>query len=136
MHNVNKSGTINFEHLQRGAADVGRKDVTTVLEREAELRTVSQRGALRRLSGDIRILFRMLGDYFNGNYTRVPWRTIAFVTFTLGYVISPIDVIPDFIPVLGLVDDAALVGLCLQSIGGDLEDYEEWCAGRKRKRRG
>ncbi len=40
---------------------------------------------------------------------RVPWYTKAIVAIILGYVLSPIDIIPDFIPVLGQLDDIAVV---------------------------
>jgi uncharacterized membrane protein YkvA (DUF1232 family) len=42
------------------------------------------------------------------------------------YIFSPIDLIPDFIPVLGLTDDAVVLGLCLAAIATDLKKYEIW----------
>jgi uncharacterized membrane protein YkvA (DUF1232 family) len=41
--------------------------------------------------------------------SRVPWYAKAFAIFIIGYVLSPIDLIPDFIPVIGYVDDFILV---------------------------
>jgi uncharacterized membrane protein YkvA (DUF1232 family) len=42
---------------------------------------------------------------------RVPWYTRVFAACVVGYVFSPIDLIPDFIPVLGYLDDLILVPL-------------------------
>jgi len=42
---------------------------------------------------------------------RVPWYAKAFVAIVVGYAFSPIDLIPDFIPVLGYLDDLVLVPL-------------------------
>lgn len=42
---------------------------------------------------------------------RVPWYAKALALCTLGYAFSPIDLIPDFIPVLGYVDDLLLLPL-------------------------
>ena len=42
---------------------------------------------------------------------RVPWYARAFAFFILGYILSPIDLIPDFIPVIGYLDDIVLVPL-------------------------
>ena len=42
---------------------------------------------------------------------RVPWYAKAFVALVVGYAFSPIDLIPDFIPVLGYVDDLVLIPL-------------------------
>ncbi len=42
---------------------------------------------------------------------RVPWYAKAVAAATVAYAVSPIDLIPDFIPVLGLLDDLVLVPL-------------------------
>ena len=44
---------------------------------------------------------------------RTPWYAKALVILTLAYIISPIDIIPDFIPVLGLLDEAILVPIAM-----------------------
>jgi uncharacterized membrane protein YkvA (DUF1232 family) len=44
---------------------------------------------------------------------RVPWYAKAVGVCVVAYALSPIDLIPDFIPVLGLIDDLALVSLGL-----------------------
>ncbi len=44
---------------------------------------------------------------------RTPWLAKLFVVFILAYIISPIDIIPDFIPVLGLLDEAILIPIAL-----------------------
>lgn len=40
---------------------------------------------------------------------RVPWYAKLFIASIIGYALSPIDLIPDFIPVLGYVDDFILI---------------------------
>jgi uncharacterized membrane protein YkvA (DUF1232 family) len=42
---------------------------------------------------------------------RVPWYAKAFLALVLAYAFSPIDLIPDFIPVLGYLDDLVLIPL-------------------------
>lgn len=42
---------------------------------------------------------------------RTPWYAKLFIGCVVGYALSPIDVIPDFIPVLGYVDDMIIVPL-------------------------
>ena len=41
----------------------------------------------------------------------VPWYAKAFAAFVVGYAFSPIDLIPDFVPILGYLDDLILIPL-------------------------
>ena len=61
---------------------------------------------------------------------RVPWYAKAFAVLIIGYVLSPIDPIPDFIPVLGYVDELILVPaaitLLIKMIPGEvMDEYRE-----------
>lgn len=57
---------------------------------------------------------------------RVPWYAKALAVAVAGYALSPIDLIPDFIPVLGYLDDIILVPLgivlVLRLIPGEIMD--------------
>lgn len=43
----------------------------------------------------------------------VPWYVKGLILLTIGYAFSPIDLIPDFIPILGLLDDIIIVPLLI-----------------------
>ncbi len=47
--------------------------------------------------------------WFACRHSDTPWYAKALGAFVLAYALSPIDLIPDFIPVLGLLDDAVLL---------------------------
>lgn len=49
--------------------------------------------------------------YLAGRHPRTPWYAKAFIAGVVAYAVSPIDLIPDFIPVLGYLDDLVLVPL-------------------------
>jgi len=49
--------------------------------------------------------------YFAYKDQRVPWYAKLFAICVVAYAFSPIDLIPDFIPILGLLDDILLVPL-------------------------
>ena len=51
---------------------------------------------------------------------------IAAIVAALLYVLSPIDLIPDFIPIIGYVDDALVVSACLAMVKQDLHAYRNW----------
>jgi len=75
---------------------------------------------------DIKMMLSLLKDYVRGNYRETPWSVIASITGALIYFISPIDVIPDFIPVVGYVDDLAVITLALSFAEDDLRAYRKW----------
>jgi len=72
-------------------------------------------GGLRgRLQGWARRLKRKLAAFaLAGRDPRVPWPARWLILVVVAYALSPIDLIPDFIPVLGLLDDVVLVPLGL-----------------------
>lgn len=86
-------------------------------------------GALEKYWGDIKLLIAMVTDYVKGNYKDVPWKTIAAASAAIIYFVSPIDVIPDFIPVVGYIDDALVIKLAIDFAGEDLRAYEAWKQG-------
>ena len=57
----------------------------------------------RELKAEIAILAAAVQD------ERTPWYAKALGAFVLAYAVSPIDLIPDFIPVIGFLDDAILL---------------------------
>jgi uncharacterized membrane protein YkvA (DUF1232 family) len=42
------------------------------------------------------------------------------------YFVNPFDLIPDFIPVIGYLDDVAVIALAVASIHNDLDDFRAW----------
>jgi uncharacterized membrane protein YkvA (DUF1232 family) len=66
---------------------------------------------------------RLLGD------PRVPRRRKALLVALAGYLALPFDLVPDFVPVAGQLDDAVLVALVLRSLlrgGGESLVREHW----------
>lgn len=64
----------------------------------------------RQLKLNVYCLYRGMQD------PRVPWYVKILTLLVIAYVISPIDIIPDFIPVIGLLDDAILVPIAIALI--------------------
>lgn len=82
--------------------------------------------ALQKVWDNLLALTRLLRAWARREYTTVPWQTLAAVTAALIYFLNPFDLIPDFLPTLGLVDDATLVALVATSISEDLARFREW----------
>lgn len=74
----------------------------------------------------LQTMFRLIRASMAGEYTGVPGTTIAAAVAVLIYFLSPIDLIPDFIPVLGLLDDVALVAWFSTTLKGEIDKFQEW----------
>jgi uncharacterized membrane protein YkvA (DUF1232 family) len=61
--------------------------------------------AAKRLKREVLTLYCAIRD------SRMPWLARVMAVLVVGYALSPIDLIPDFIPLLGLLDDVILVPL-------------------------
>ena len=82
---------------------------------------------------NFKLLWSLLKDYWNGEYKNAPWKLIAAIGFAVAYLVSPIDVIPDFIPVLGFVDDASVFALTIAAFQSEINAYKQWKATRQAK---
>jgi len=74
----------------------------------------------------LQTLFRLIKAAVSGEYTGVPTATVMAAVAVLIYFLSPIDLIPDFIPVLGLLDDVALVAWFSTTLKTELDKFHEW----------
>lgn len=74
----------------------------------------------------IGLLSRMLRSYASGQYRDIPWKTLIRMIAVLIYFVSPIDFIPDLLPIVGLTDDVALVVWLISAIRDDIEKFRLW----------
>jgi len=71
-------------------------------------------------------LIPLIKDYWKGTYRDISVKSIVIFVVALAYIISPIDLIPDYITGLGQIDDAVILGLSLYFLEKDLQKYKEW----------
>ncbi len=122
------------EALGEYADKVGEEDVKETLGKEDEIKKLFKRvNVLAKYCNDLCDIFELLRDRVAGVYRKIPWATIAALTGALIYVLSPIDLILDFIPGIGFLDDAIVIGLAIRLALPDLEKYRAWKTGRKEK---
>lgn len=115
------------QEMEKYADRVSAKDVKDVVDKEDRIKPLfTSVDSLSRFADDFGWVFKMLKDYLSGKYKIVPWRTIALLVGAVSYALSPLDLIPDFLPVLGWSDDALLLAAVLGSVRVDIEEYRKW----------
>jgi len=84
------------------------------------------KGLLAKCWDDLMTLIHLIRAYIKGEYRDVPWETIVWAIAAILYFVNPFDLIPDFIPGIGYLDDAVVIALAVASIRKDLENFREW----------
>lgn len=86
----------------------------------------SSKGRLAEVWDSLLASLRLLRAYASGRYRDIPWASLLSIVAAVIYFVMPLDLIPDFILALGLIDDAALLGWILTSLKNDIDHYIEW----------
>ena len=84
-------------------------------------------GSIKHIIKDVKDLYNLSKDSIKGNYKLHPVN-MGIIAGGLLYFIIPTDLIPDFIPIVGLVDDIALLTTIIKSMQGELKKYRNWKA--------
>jgi uncharacterized membrane protein YkvA (DUF1232 family) len=115
------------EFVKQGAEDVTEKDIEKVTDKSEEIKEkFKARGPLARFMEDARLLIAAIKDYRSGAYRQFPYAVIAAAVFALLYVFNPFDLMPDMLPVIGQLDDVAVMTASLMLVEQDLVKYKVW----------
>jgi uncharacterized membrane protein YkvA (DUF1232 family) len=113
--------------VTRDARQVTEQDIENVLDKSEELRKRFESGGpLGEFVDDFKLLFAVVRDYGKGRYRKIPFWSVAAIVAGFLYVLNPFDLIPDFIPLVGQIDDAAVIAACLLMVRQDLHKYKKW----------
>jgi uncharacterized membrane protein YkvA (DUF1232 family) len=115
--------------MGRAAKLLGRpfKVVTVLNEVANKLATKESKDNKFRQLFDVALtLVRLVRRYISGDYRDIEGSTIISGLAVLLYVLSPIDLVPDFIPVLGFLDDLSLVSWFVGKFQAEITKFREW----------
>lgn len=128
--NRNKSESKNLvdeTYLESEISKVDDGDVEILMDNnEAITKKLSSSNSLSKYLEIGKIMMAMVKDIRRGSYHNVPWFTIATIVMALLYVLNPLDIVPDFIPGIGYLDDVAMLSIGIGWIESDLHRYLDW----------
>src|ERR1041385_9125855 len=75
-------------------------------------------------------MIRLIRDYHRAEYRDISEANLLIIVAAILYFVSPFDVIPDWVPVLGHIDDAFVISLALKSVRTDLDTFMAWETAR------
>ncbi|WKV11875.1 YkvA family protein [Marivirga harenae] len=86
-----------------------------------------------QLRNKISTLIRLVKAYTKGSYKNISFKSMIYTVGVLIYFITPMDIVPDFIPVSGFIDDASLILWLYNHLGYELQQFKAWESKQEEK---
>jgi uncharacterized membrane protein YkvA (DUF1232 family) len=106
------------------------KRLRTLVEDAVGKINVIPRGPFGETWPYLMAMVRVIRDFQRGEYRDMAAPKLLIIIAAIIYFVSPFDVIPDWIPVLGHIDDAFVITLALKSVRSDLDTFMAWETAR------
>ena len=91
-------------------------------------RQIESAGPLKQLVRKIRLSWDMVRDALSGRYKGLSKGDLTLIAGALAYLVLAVDIVPDFIPVVGLLDDCAVLSWVFKRFAEELKRYEAFVA--------
>ncbi|HEV2693078.1 MAG TPA: DUF1232 domain-containing protein [Verrucomicrobiae bacterium] len=108
------------EFFNRFVANASERDIPKIAQNLAAM----CRGPIQKAWGDVQALWAMIKD------PDAAWKSKTVAIGALLYLVSPIDLIPDVVPVFGLTDDASVIAAAVASLSFELKKYRVQVLGQ------
>ena len=113
------------EEINKRAEGISKEGVGEALKGEEQAENlIKKNGFLSQYWQDIKTSFALLKDWYMGNYTKIPFRMVASIAGAMLYFVSPLDVVPDWLPFGGLLDGALVLAAIFALSWRDLDERE------------
>ena len=112
------------ERFSDGIEKVTEEDISSVMNQKEKVFRLSRH--LGKAVDEFQLFWDLLCDYKSGTYKEVPWKMIAAIVFSIGYLLMPVDVIPDVLPIVGFTDDITVFGFVIAGFTAELDRYKNW----------
>ena len=90
----------------------------------------ASREGLQKVKGELLLVCQYVRDVFPGRYKDYNVLNLTVIVGAIVYVVAPVDVLPDFMPLTGLVDDTAILLWATSEFSEELERYRQYVAAR------
>jgi uncharacterized membrane protein YkvA (DUF1232 family) len=125
--NENNKYENGYKRYENAAKDyLEQPEKTKELINRATKKATEKKGILKDTWNQLQLLFELVTAWRKGEYRKLPTGSILMIIATIIYFVAPIDIVPDFLVGLGILDDAAVIGFTLKQISSDLDKFKLW----------
>lgn len=127
---MDKFSNIDFQKILNDLQDQAMDLLNNSEQLEKFLQKLEKKLELIPYVGDelavVPTFISLLRSYMLKEYTDIPLGSVIAIVVALIYFLSPFDIIPDAVPIVGHVDDGLVIIACLNLVKSDMEDYRKW----------
>lgn len=84
------------------------------------------KGPFKDLWAYFQAMLRLIRAHYRGEYRKVTMQNLVMIIGAVIYVLTPLDLIPDWIAGLGFLDDATVLGFVVRRTRQTLDDFMQW----------
>ncbi len=101
-------------------------DKLRTLADQAGKKASEKQGPFLEVWASFMACLRLIKAYASGSYRQVSWQSLLMIVAAVIYFVMPMDLVPDFLVSLGLLDDAALLGWTVKTFKKEIDDFVAW----------
>jgi uncharacterized membrane protein YkvA (DUF1232 family) len=114
------------KHQESAQGYINNPKKTEGLLKKALLKAKNNKGTLGDAWEKLQLFFDLVQAYSKGEYRNVAPSTILTIIGAILYFVSPLDVVPDFLVGLGILDDAAVISFTLKKLSIEIDEFKTW----------
>ncbi len=129
--NQQRIDNVTAELFEKAGVVINNKNEMGIYIDKAEINLPISLKSVGALGKELILIVMLIRDYIKGDYRDVSVKSILMVATVILYFASPIDIIPDFLISVGVLDDVYILKIVLDQVGGELDRYRLWLKRNK-----
>jgi len=121
---IGKRGIILF--LSAAGEFVKDKAKTKFLLQRVNKKATMNKTSIQSVWHQLELLIEAVKAWRSGEYKQISTKSILIIIAGLLYFVTPIDMVPDFMIGLGILDDITVIGFVVNQLSKELDEFKDW----------
>ncbi len=113
-------------YLSRAKELVGNLSGLNAISDDSGQKFNDQKNRLSKVVHELEVLIRFTKAFASGRYRDTPLQSLIMIAAGLLYFVNPFDMVHDWLPVVGFLDDATVIAFVFNAVRKDLDKFTLW----------